>query len=281
METNRQSLTCRPPSARGKLPRTVEGLPQTRGCSLSRSRRHDIFTSCAYKTFHLLLASGTAAPTCRGSPGSPPQAARRSSRPSPPPRVPPSDRPQAGRPGLCALLQPPSPPPPGLTVRLVPASPEPGQGPGVRAGRGGAAEGAGGGPRPGQPGGRARSRALRESEPRTRTHQRAPEEEGHRGSRWRASHSAPEPVALAADCHRRPCCCRRRSPVGFPASCGGAAATPARVRGAAGAPGIGGPASGPQLPFAAGGGRAGGRARQGPEVASASARGNAGREKPA
>lgn len=37
---------------------------------------------------------------------------------------------------------------------------------------------------------------------------------------------------------------RHRSPVGFPASCGGGAPSPLRVRGAAGPPGIGGPASG-------------------------------------
>ena len=43
-------------------------------------------------------------------------------------------------------------------------------------------------------------------------------------------------VALAANCHRR-CPCRRHSLVGFPASCGGAAAKSSRLRRAAGTSG--------------------------------------------
>lgn len=58
------------------------------------------------------------------------------------------------------------------------------------------------------------------------------------GPRWTAS----RPRSRRPRCELPPPPSRRhRSPVGFPASCGGAAPSAVRVRGAAGAPGIGGP----------------------------------------
>lgn len=53
-------------------------------------------------------------------------------------------------------------------------------------------------------------------------------------------HSASEPSPSLRTATQPPSR-RHRSPVGFPASCGGAAPSLVRVRGAAGAPGIGGP----------------------------------------
>lgn len=94
-----------------------------------------------------------------------------------------------------------------------------------------------------------RARAARrkpEGWPGTRTHRRAHAEEG-------TEVLVRQPPALGAvalaNCHRR-----RRSLVGFPASCGGAAATPARMRGAAGVPGSGGSAATGGLSSAPGGG---------------------------